>query len=66
MTGTTLPFWHGGQVMKMLARLFGPRVAEIAEMWGKATGSSTSQPGELITEEAVSGFYLLVRHKPLI
>lgn len=51
---------------KVLTRLVGPRVAEIAEMWGKSTGSSASQPGKLITEEAVSGLYLLVRHKPLI
>lgn len=37
MMGTTLPFWHGGQVMKMLTRLVGPRAAEIAEMWGRST-----------------------------
>lgn len=32
---------------------------------GYITGSRASQRGELITEEAMSGFYLLVRHKPL-
>lgn len=50
----------------MLTWLVGPRVAEIAEMWGRSTGSSTSQPGELITGEAMSGLYLLVRHEPLL
>lgn len=50
-----IAFWPGDEVDQDAHTAVGPRVAEIAEMWGRSAGSNASQPHGLITEETMTG-----------